>query len=77
MTNRLQVHDAITNQSNYHSNSRYPPAYPMYNGQGASPPMGVSYGYQTVTISPSTSSPVASQGSSEASETPAQAPMMV
>ena len=77
MTNRLQVHDAITNQNNYYPGTRYPAAYSNQSGPSASSPMGVSFGYQTITISPSNASPTASPETSEAAETPSSAPVMV
>lgn len=77
MTNRLQVHDAITNQNNHHSGARYPAIYSNQSGPSASSPMGVSFGYQAITIPPSNASPAASPETSEATETPTSAPMMV
>lgn len=77
MTNRLQVHDAITNQNNHYPGTRYPAIYSNQSGPSASSPMGVSFAYQTITISPSNASPAASPETSEDAETPATAPMMV
>ena len=76
MTNRLQVHDAITNQNTHYSNSRYGSNYQPHGAQNGSPQISVAYGYQQIAIPSSDLSHPSPKNNSEIADAYPQTPMM-